>query len=238
MVNVICMKWGAKFGPEYVNRLHAMVSRNLTLPHRFVCFTDDLSGISRDIECMLLPPMALPPGRDRGWQKLSTFSKPLFDLVGPTLFLDLDVVIVGSMDGFFELPGEFRIIHDWQRPWRITGNSSVYRFEAGAHPEILDNFLRNIDRVRTEVRTEQEYLSREMHRKGLLRYWPKEWCVSFKGSCVRPFPLSLVAAPVRPKSARVVVFHGDPKPEKAVAGGRAGLFRFVQPSRWVAEHWR
>lgn len=23
--NVICMKWGTKYGPEYVNRLYAMV---------------------------------------------------------------------------------------------------------------------------------------------------------------------------------------------------------------------
>jgi hypothetical protein len=28
--NVICMKWGTKYGPEYVNRLYAMVRRHLT----------------------------------------------------------------------------------------------------------------------------------------------------------------------------------------------------------------
>ena len=44
MKNVICMKWGDKFGPEYVNRLHRMVEKNLTIPHRFVCFTDNGDG--------------------------------------------------------------------------------------------------------------------------------------------------------------------------------------------------
>ena len=26
--NVICVKWGTKFGPEYVNRLYKMVEKN------------------------------------------------------------------------------------------------------------------------------------------------------------------------------------------------------------------
>ena len=38
--NVICIKWGDKFGANYVNSLYNMVERNLTLPHRFICFTD------------------------------------------------------------------------------------------------------------------------------------------------------------------------------------------------------
>ena len=29
---IICIKWGAKFGPEYVNRLHAVSYTHLTLP--------------------------------------------------------------------------------------------------------------------------------------------------------------------------------------------------------------
>ena len=29
---IICMKWGTKYGAEYVNRLYNMVKRNLTLP--------------------------------------------------------------------------------------------------------------------------------------------------------------------------------------------------------------
>ena len=44
--NVICIKWGTKFGPEYVNRLYKMVQKNLSLPHRFVCFTDSAEGLA------------------------------------------------------------------------------------------------------------------------------------------------------------------------------------------------
>jgi len=238
MANIICMKWGTKYGPEYVNRLHSMVSRHLSLPHRFVCFTEDRTGIVPGVECLPLPEMNLPPGKERGWRKLSTFVSPLFDLTGPTLFLDVDIVITGSLDAFFTHPGKFLIIHDWARPWRITGNSSVYRFEANAHPEILDFFLENIDRVKREVRHEQEYLSREMHRQGLLGYWPKGWCVSFKYGCIPTFPLNLFRPPTIPAGASVIVFHGHPHPDEALAGGGKKLIRRVLPTPWIAEHWR
>ena len=53
--NIICMKWGTKFGASYVNRLYDMVERNTTVPHRFVCFTDDANGLNPNIETRPLP---------------------------------------------------------------------------------------------------------------------------------------------------------------------------------------
>ena len=227
MVNVVCLKWGAKFGPHYVNRLRSMVSRHLARAHRFVCFTDDPIGLNAGIEALPLPAMRLPGGKDHGWRKLSTFRAPLGDLVGPVLFLDLDVVIVDSIEAFFDHPGEFCIIKDWAQPWRRTGNSSVYRFEANAHPEILEGFVRDVERARREVRNEQEYLTREMLRKGILTYWPRTWCASYRYDCAPIFPASLFASPRRPGEAKIVVFHGVPKPEQA-----------IERAAWIGEHWR
>jgi hypothetical protein len=233
------MKWGTKYGPEFVNKLYSMVERHLTVPHRFICFTDDSTGLHAGIETKPLPPMDLPPGKERGWRKLSTFNAPLDDLTGPTLFLDIDVVIVGSLDEFFEYrPGEFCIIHDWQKPWRVTGNSSVYRFEAGAHPELLAHFLANIDRVKKEVRNEQAYLSRELFRQGKLNYWPKGWCASFKYGCMPKFPLNFFRVPRLPSGVKVVVFHGLPNPDDALIGKGSGLLRHVLPTPWIADYWK
>ena len=111
--NVICMKWGSKYGPEYVNRLYAMVRRHLTGDFRMVCLTDDAHGIRTEVACFPIPPLELPSGiPERGWTKLATFAADLHGLHGTALFLDLDVVIVGPLDGFFTQPGEFVIIHD------------------------------------------------------------------------------------------------------------------------------
>ena len=127
--NILCMKWGVKYGPEYVNRLYGMVHRNLQGPFRFICLTDKADGIRSEVECFPLPALALPAGiPERGWNKLTTFSADLCDkygLQGSVLFLDVDVVITGALDDFFTYPGSFLIIHDYKRPRRITGNSSV-----------------------------------------------------------------------------------------------------------------
>jgi len=175
-VNIICMKWGNKFPVEYVNRLFGMVSRNLNIPFRFVCFTENSDGIRSDVEIQPLPELDLPPGApERGWRKLTVLGNNFGGLSGAALFLDLDVVIVGSLDDFFNYPGDFLIAHDKKNPNKTEGNSSVFRFNMGQFPEILRFFEQHPEQVKKEVRHEQAYLSREVHRLGKLEYWPDEW---------------------------------------------------------------
>ena len=124
MVNVLCMKWGTKYSHEYVNKLHSMVRRHLSRPFRFVCLTDDDRDLHPEIEAFPLIDLELTDGPERGWNKLATYSSPLYDLQGQALFLDLDVVIVDSIDCFFEHDADFPIIKDWVKK-DCTGNSSV-----------------------------------------------------------------------------------------------------------------
>ena len=45
------------------------------------------------------------------WRKLSVWQFPLFDLTGDVLFLDLDLVITGNLDQFFDYkPGRYCVI--------------------------------------------------------------------------------------------------------------------------------
>ena len=234
---VLCMKWGTKYGPEYVNRLYAMVRRHLSGDFQFVCLTDDASGVRDEVRCLPLPTLDLAPGADRGWPKLTTFKADLHGLSGRALFIDLDIVIVDAIDAFFEQPGEFLIIHDWKRPWRVTGNSSVYRFQIGAHADILQHFIDSQAAVRKRYRNEQEYLSHALHEQGKLAYWPKGWCCSFKYHCMPRWPLNHWHAPTIPAGTRIVIFHGEINPPDAILGGRTSKGRFAQPAPWVAEHW-
>ena len=143
---IICMKWGDKYGADYVNRLYSMVSRHLTLDFQMVCLTDDTNGIDPAIHCYPIPELNLPEGPERGWKKLTTFKTDLYDLKGVALFLDIDIVIVDNIDGFFTYNAEYDdsvvIIRDWKKPWRMIGNSSVYRFNVGmnTYPDLLTNF--------------------------------------------------------------------------------------------------
>lgn len=235
---ILCMKWGTKYGPDYVNRLYAMVRRHMQGPFEFVCLTDDERGIQAPVRCLPIPSLDLPPDiPERGWTKLTTFAADLHGLRGTALFLDLDVVIVDDITPFFEVPGRFLIIHDWKRPWRVTGNSSVYRFELGAHPDVLADFRAHAAEIRQRHRNEQAYLSDHLNRQGLLAYWPAAWCASWKYHCIPRFPANLWQAPRIPAGARILIFHGVMNPPDALAGRSNGNWRKARPAPWIAEHW-
>lgn len=238
-VNVICMKWGTKYGPEYVNRLYGMVSRNLSRPFRFVCFTENTDGIRDEVETRDLPTLDLPEGiPERGWLKLATFQPNLGGLEGATLFLDLDVLIVDSIDCFFEFDAAFALCHDEKKKRQRIGNSSVYRFDIGCCPDVLDYFRDNFETIRSSYRNEQAYLSRRMDEKGMLQFWPKEWCPSFKYHCVPTFPMNFFLAPYIPDGARILLFHGKPEPVDAIEGRSGKWYRYLRPASWIADYWR
>jgi hypothetical protein len=234
--NVVCMKWGTMYDGPYVNNLYSMVQRHLTIPHRFVCFTDNSAGFLRGIENFPLPgPDLMGGGRFGSWNKLALFAPKLADLQGPTLFLDLDLIVVSNIDCLFQYqPGQFCIIHDWSRTHE--GNSSVFRFEAGKHADLLEYFLTHQDEVRNNFRSDQSFLTAKLQAAGKLRYWPDDWCCSFKRHCLPKWPIQwFTTAKLSPKS-KVVVFHGRPKPPDAVHGMR-NKFRLIRPVPWVQEHW-
>lgn len=236
-VNVLCMKWGTKYPADYVNKLYSMVDRNLNKEFRFVCLTEDAKGLDKNIEVFPLPePEVKLDGPERGWNKLAVFSESLYDLKGKVLCLDLDLIITGSLDDLFDYPGKVIIIKDWIKK-DGTGNSSVYRFEVGAHPEILTKFEQSFKEIKNTHRNEQEYLSAELIAKNALSYWPDQWCRSFKRHCIKPFSLFFARKTQMPEDTRVVVFHGKPDPHEAIIGVSGKWYRRFKPASWVADHW-
>ena len=208
---IVCMKWGDKFGAEYVNRLYGMIARNTSLPFKLICFTDNAKGITNEVECRPLPPMDLPPNiPERGWRKLSLFQKGIFDQGKEILFFDLDVVIVDTIDALLTYNQPFAITYDKKRSKRkLEGNSSVFRFKVDAFSDLYDNFVQNFESIRASHRHEQAYLSAWMHEKGLLRFWPREWVASFKYDCAPPLWLSPFKAPTKLRRKGCIIL---PKP--------------------------
>jgi len=244
LVNVICIKWGTKYGPDYVNKLRNMVQRHLQRPHRFVCFTDDTAGIDPNIETKPIPMVGFSEFDERkpwtfghGWLKLTSFAPTLYDLQGRTLFLDLDIVVLDSLDPFFDAQADFTVIKEWDKKDE-TGNTSCYLYTIGAHADALEFLKNDYPRSISNVRNEQEFITQFVARQGRLAYWPAEWCRSFKRHCMRKGLMSWFAEPTIPQDARIVIFHGKPNPPDAIAGVSGKWYRRVLPTRWVAEHWR
>lgn len=254
LVNIICMKWGTLYGPEYVNHLYEGVSRHLSRPHRFVCFTDDVRGLNSGIEALPMPDGDLPSHqqRDLRWRKLSVFRRDLADLKGVALFLDLDLVIMDDLEPFFRLPGRFVIIRDMDlfrdKPLRrlkprrnrflnTVGNSSVFRFELGEHPYILDNYLQDPVAASRQFEISQQYQTAQVLANDQMTYWPRGWCVSFKNDCVPRGFQSFWRDPAVPEGAKIAVFAGSPKMGEVLEGGGQKWYRHIGDVDWLRRAW-
>ncbi|MCA9059564.1 MAG: hypothetical protein KDA85_13750 [Planctomycetaceae bacterium] len=243
-MQIVCMNWGDAYGPDYVNRLYSMIARSAVRPFRLVCYTDSDRGIRSEVECFPCPEVDIDsPKRNRGWRKLSLWNRQLPGLSGTVLFLDLDIAITGVIDDFFSYrpDADFCVIHNWTHPDLAVGNTSVYRFETGSHPEILTEFLIDYRGILQQFRNSQTYISDCL--KDSIVFWPEEWCRSFKRHCVPRGIQRWFREPQLPTGARVVAFPGRPNPHEAVAGHwpcpwYKRFYKHVRPATWLREVWQ
>ena len=248
-VNIVCMKWGDRYPAVFVNRLFAMVKRNTTWQVRFVCFTDDASGVRKDVECQPLPKVDYDPKLGKYWPKLGLMQQGLGGLTGMTLFLDLDLVILDNIDALFTYPGRFLIIREWKDPELGYGNSSVLRFFIGAESAVLERFHATPpdEIIGTYNSKEQNFLTKAVDE---VAFWPPEWMPAFSLSCLpRNRVLRFFTPPVKPDGGKILVFYGSITPSSALRGEhernkRVGtgfavwpLRRRFPPAAWIADYW-
>ena len=249
-VNVVCMKWGDRYGPEWVNRLYGMVKRNTSWQTRFVCFTDNSEGIRGEVECQPMPKVEYDPSLGKYWPKLGLMQEGLGGLSGMTLFLDLDVVIIDSIDPLLECEGRFLIIREWKDPHLGFGNSSVVRYFIGAEAYVLDRFraMSHQEIVEKYDSKEQNFLTKAVEKVG---FWPEDWCVPFNSACLpRNRVIRFFSTPKRPNRGKILVFYGSITPATALRGehepkkrvGEGWRFRPTKrrfgPAAWIADYWR
>lgn len=247
--NVVCMKWGDRYPAMFVNRLYGMVARNTTWTIRFVCFTDDASGIRPEVECQPLPTVEYDPKLGKYWPKLGLMQKDLGGLTGMTLFLDLDLVILSNIDALFTHPGRFLIIREWKDPHLGYGNSSVVRYFIGAESAVLERFHATAPDVimTTYAAKEQNFLTKAVDE---VAFWPPDWVPPFSLACLPSNRIArFFATPVQPVEGKILVFYGSITPGSALRGEhepkkrvgtrwafRPTLRRF-RPARWIADYW-
>lgn len=216
MNNIICVKWGSLYSAEFVNNLYAMCKRNLTDPFNFYCITNKPSGIHNDIIVLRNEDKHL-----KGWwQKIIYFKNPLYNIEGPVLALDLDLIVVNNIDCFFSYkPGDFVMKHD------KVGHgfsSCVMRFEANQYPHIYDELdIKNMDIAidNSNRRTfkqhkfwgDQIYITHKMTNGNdplnrQVQTWPKEWIPLFGRNTHRD-PVTRRSFFVPPTS-KIIAFAG------------------------------
>lgn len=175
---------------EYVQKMGGMLDRNLITPHKRVCISDESNIPGWEI-------IKSDRSLKGWWQKISCFPPGRFE--GRILYLDLDSVIVGSLDRLAASKG---IIHLNRWGWTTqTYGSGVMAWDAGEHRDIWDKFSSDTP---TLYRGDQDYMTA----LGGWEELPDGVCCSYRYRATR--------AP--PAGVSVVAFHGRPKPSDLPPG--------------------
>lgn len=254
-VAVGTVKWGTRFGPDYVNVIYRAVREKLGIPHRFVCLTNQPEGIDPGVEVMPVPEFGVPEREwtKRGcWPKVALFKEGVFADDEVVLYLDLDVLVVGALDVFpklLENDSAFYTLREWNpalvrllplamRPDRGS-QGSVYVWRAGEQRHVFADFTSRVEEVRATYWSDRFYLPKIAKNP---RYLPYDWCLSFKNHCLAPWPLNIVQPDARlPPGARIIAFHGRPRPMDVMGppGQRWGSKRRSgdRPVPWVRDYW-
>ena len=215
-MTVLCQLWGSWGQPmqgEYVRRLRDGVAKHLSIPHRFVCMTDIPKVVPNDIETL---PLGCSNWR---WnlRKMAMYD-PDYKLTGRVLALDLDVVVVGSLDDIAKYHGRFATVEDFYEPGLSGG--CIVGFEGGT---LSDDLYWPAHDHRFQVNT----LTRGSERKWYRLRMPAGdfWQGIFPGQIVSYKPKPNERLKEVPENARIVCFHGDPRPHEC-------------DEKWLKQYWR
>lgn len=198
-LTVVCVWWGTLYGINYVEKLRNMVARHLTIPHDFVCITPHKTvpdGVIR-----MEPPV--DPSAEGWWQKVGLFSPDLFGPSQRLLYLDLDVVIINSLDELASSSNLFCMIENFgPNKGHAAHNSSVMLWSPTPNTHRI--FTAFSPDVMKELHGDQCWIWRVLG-DDLIRDFHRHQCVSFK---YEKHPQWRHAN----DKTSVVIFHGNPKP--------------------------
>jgi hypothetical protein len=179
------------------------------------------------------------------------------------LYLDLDVMVIASIDSFFEFGSNEDVVlaRNPNTPFERLGQTSVFRFPVGKLRPLQEIFQSDPQAVANTYYYEQRFVTRNA--PGGAKFFPRKWVAHFRMDCVPWFPLNYLIEPKRPKRASIVIFPGGLNQELAIEGrwskATATLSRrqfisnsisskrgwsfvrqirhFLLPSTWVRRDW-
>jgi len=148
MLTVVCWLWRQEsravgYKPEYVNTWARMVSRNLTIPHRLLCITDNPEGIEIETYPLWDDPKVDNPNwgitRPQCYRRLKAFSKEMTPILGGRFVsIDLDCVVTGSLDSLLDRDDNFIINRGLTQ--KNTYNGSMWMMDTGCRSHVWETF--------------------------------------------------------------------------------------------------
>lgn len=190
MTTVACVfvKGEYPYTPEYVTRLRSMVTRWMERPFRFVCLTDQ-PWLFADVE-------TIPVSKLDGfapWTKLELFN-PARQWTGRMLYLDLDTLIVSSLEPILNIDADFAITDDPERHHTPRTkdsfgrqivrrfNSSVMVWDGGLHTDLYTGWT---PAVAKRLSGDQDWIGEQFPNATRL---PRNWFPRISEAVRPPWP--------------------------------------------------
>ena len=234
MINVVCLKWGTKYGSEYVNKLYNGVKRNTTIKFKFHCFTEDTTGLNVDIIAHPLPFNTL----EGWWNKLYLFSNDLPIPIGEKIFfIDLDTLIVSNIDELLTVScNPIVVLRDFYTgiATSVIGTDNVgsglMLWTHGHYSIIWDTFIQDPEAAMKEIHPhgDQKWVQKHAIQR---QYWQDialDKVVSFKVHCNQGLP----------DKASIVCYHGKPSIPESYSQRNVVWKYDISPQCWVLDHWK
>lgn len=227
MIDIVCLKWGNKFTPDYVNNLYAGIKRNTTIPFAFHCFTDDSTDLLEDVVVHELPPL----GVDGWWNKIYLFNAELpFESGQPVFFFDLDTLVTGNIDHI--LSYDVKDCVGLENFYRLHGKfaSGLMMWRHGAMNHVWEIFKADMRKhINSTSDGDQEFTGRHLPPNTELfqRLFPNQ-IYSYKQSCSEGLP----------EDARIVCYHGTPSIVESYTQYVENFDGQWYPQEWPKQHWR
>lgn len=224
VVDCACVIHGDAYSWTYVERLHNMLQRNLTLPIRFHVYTEPKRVVPSN---WIKHELEIWPGFDGAkrawWYKIQLFNPAHH--IGPLLYFDLDTVIVNNIDWIPQLPTRyFWAIKEFKSLWRPTintANSSVMWWDTTNFSSVWQDFTKkNMVNIARQYHGDQDYISARIEPKRRRffdsnrilswRWQAHDGGYNFKKRCA----ISPGTGTKIDSNCSVLVFHGQPKPHQ------------------------
>lgn len=205
--------WRPVTDPRPVHALDKMVAAHLSIPHRFVCVTDNPDGMKCEtFPCWEDPIVKNQPTHHASWRRLKMFSEwAARQWPGWVLMLDLDVVITGDITPLITWE-DFRILKGAVSRYR----GGMWLHRTGTRTHVWDTF--DPDKSPWEI---PKYTTKGKPWVGSDQGWLSVTCPGERTYSARDgvyvLPASATKAKPLPEDARIIFTMGDIKPwqEKA-----------------------
>jgi hypothetical protein len=236
ILSIVCFKWHnagvgvqlpsqrriAGYTPEHVNRLFSMISRNIDIPFRPVCITDDPRGINDNIRCIPLWDKCRYLGGC--FNRLYMFSDDMKYFIGRRFAaIDMDCVITGNVTPIFSRTEDF-IMNSYQggsspnaKPEQLY-NGALVVMDAGARREVWDSF---------DFDDSPEIIKDRHDRVGTDQAWIREVLGGNEARLGQEdgiYEHRLIQGTAPPPDARIVFFAGARDPS-------------IAKQKWVKDLW-